>query len=88
MAQALILIAQDLVLAAMIAGGPFRCGSKIIDVGITKAEVLQYCGPPTSEISEVFGTSMRYRWTYASTTYGATRLLLFVDDKLQSIRQW
>src|SRR5688572_23684408 len=32
--------------------GPFYCGSKIIDVGMTKAEVLARCGEPTSESSE------------------------------------
>jgi Protein of unknown function (DUF2845) len=78
------------------ADGPFRCGSKIIDVGMTQAEVLEYCGAPTMKRTEiqdvrgpnnrVLGTTEIHRWTYES--YSATRALVFVEDKLQSIERW
>ncbi len=79
--------------ATALADGPFHCGSKIIDVGMTRAAVLEYCGEPaskTTEIQEVrsgnnriLGTTEIQRWTYES--YSATRVLVFVEDKLQSI---
>jgi len=77
------------------ADGPFRCGSKIIDAGMTLAEVLEYCGEPTSKTTEVqevrssnnriLGTTEIHRWTYES--YSATRVLVFVEDTLQSIER-
>jgi hypothetical protein len=79
--------------AAAFADDSFRCGSKLIVTGMTQAEVLQLCGPPesTSEDSlpvrsgnQVVGETRTYRWTYES--YGATRVLLFDQDVLKSIR--
>jgi Protein of unknown function (DUF2845) len=61
--------------------------------GMTQAEVLQLCGPPesTSEESlpvrsgnQVVGETRTYRWTYES--YGATRVLVFDQDVLKSIK--
>ena len=76
--------------------GPFYCGSKIIDIGMTKADVLARCGEPTSESSEdrevrdsksrVLGMTRIDRLKYES--YTATRMLVFVDDKLQSIERF
>jgi Protein of unknown function (DUF2845) len=76
--------------------GPFYCGSKIIDVGMTKAEVLARCGEPTSESfedrevrdskSRVLGMTRTDRLKYES--YTATRMLVFVDEKLQTIERF
>jgi len=70
----------------------FRCGSKIVVTGMTQAEVLDYCGAPTSQsedvapvrsANQVVGTTTSYRWTYAS--FSATRVLVFDQDKLVAI---
>lgn len=70
----------------------FRCGSKIVVTGMTQAEVLNYCGEPTSRSEEVMpvrsgqrvvGTTTSYRWTYS--TYSATRVLVFDRDTLVAI---
>jgi len=79
--------------APALADDSFRCGSRLIVTGMTQAEVLQLCGPPesTSEESlpvrsgnQVVGETRTYRWTYES--YGATRVLLFDQDVLKSIK--
>jgi len=79
--------------APAFADDSFRCGSRLIVTGMTQAEVLQLCGPPesTSEESlpvrsgnQVVGETRTYRWTYES--YGATRVLMFDQDVLKSIR--
>jgi hypothetical protein len=61
--------------------------------GMTQADVFEYCGAPTSKSIElrevrsnnnqVLGTTEIARWIYDS--YTATRVLVFVDDKLQTI---
>ena len=74
------------------AGESFRCGSKLIAVGMTQGEVLEYCGEPASRSVEqqdvrsgnrVVGTTSLHRWTYES--YSATRVLLFDEERLVSI---
>jgi len=76
--------------------GPFYCGSKIIDVGMSQSEVLKYCGPPASRSTDeqevrgpnnrILGINHVHKWKYES--YSATRMLTFVEDKLQSIERW
>ena len=70
----------------------FRCGSKIVEIGMTRAEVLNYCGAPTSQsedvvpvrsANQVVGTTTSYRWMYAS--FSATRVLVFDQVKLVAI---
>jgi hypothetical protein len=74
------------------ADATIRCGGKIITVGMTRAEVQQYCGSPASEAVEdvdvrsgkqVVGTTKVYRWTYEIA--GATKVLVFDQDTLKSI---
>jgi hypothetical protein len=89
------LFALELVAGSALAvdNRPFRCGSKIIYVGMTRASVFDYCGEPTKKSTElrevrsdknrVLGVTEIERWLYDS--YGATRVLVFLDDKLQSI---
>lgn len=73
----------------------FRCGSKIVTVGMTSAEVLKYCGKPTStEVEEqdvrsggrVIGKTQINRWIYDRGTVGKPKILEFDQDKLQSIK--
>jgi len=68
-----------------------RCGSKIISVGMTSAEVLKYCGKPTStEVEEhdvrsggrVIGKTQLNRWTYDRGSVGKPKVLEFDQDKL------
>lgn len=83
-----------LALAAGAAGAEtMRCGSKVISVGMSMAEVLQYCGEPSSrEVEEhdirsgnlIVGTTQLNRWTYSS--YSRTRVLEFDQEKLLSIK--
>jgi hypothetical protein len=71
-----------------------RCGSKIVRVGMTSAEVLKYCGKPSSkEVEEhdvlsagrVVGTTQLHIWTYNRGTVGSPKVLEFDQDKLISI---
>jgi hypothetical protein len=92
------LLRASIVAACVAAGGPvvadgtFRCGAKLIEVGMTQSEVLRLCGDPTSKTTEVqdvrngnqvVGTTEVQRWTYAS--YSAARVLVFDEDTLKSI---
>jgi hypothetical protein len=70
----------------------FRCGNRLIEPGMTRAEVLALCGEPTSKSVEVqdvrsgtrvVGKTEVQRWTYAS--YSTTRVLVFDQDTLKVI---
>jgi len=79
-------------MAAAIADDTFRCGSGLVELEMSKTEVLAMCGEPTSKTvqvedvhsgSRVVGTTTTERWTYES--YSATRVLVFDQDTLKSI---
>jgi hypothetical protein len=79
-------------LGTAVADDSFRCGSKLVNIGMTQAEVLQYCGEPVSKDVEdhdvrsgkqVVGRTAVWRWTYQSA--GRTRVLVFDQDTLKSI---
>ena len=87
------MVAGQLIVGSALAyNRPFHCGSKIIYVGMTTADVFKYCGEPTSKSTElrdvrssnnrVLGATEIQRWIYESYN---TRILVFLDDKLQSI---
>jgi hypothetical protein len=92
---ALLLIVAQLIAAPAMGtyGRPFHCGSKIIYVGMTEADVFKYCGEPSSKSTElrevrsdknrVLSMTVINRWIYEG--YSATRILVFVDERLQSI---
>lgn len=70
-----------------------QCGSRLIEVGMSRSEVLEHCGEPTSrEVEEqpvrsgnrISGTTTVERWTYDS--YSRKRTLLFDQDRLTSIQ--
>jgi Protein of unknown function (DUF2845) len=89
----LLLMAGSAVFGTARADESFRCGSKLIGVGMTQSEVLAHCGEPTSRSVEVqdvrsgnqvVGTTQLHKWTYES--YSTTRVLVFDQDRLTSIQ--
>ncbi len=75
-----------------LADNTFRCGNRLIEPGMTRAEVLALCGEPTSKSIEVqdvrsgtrvVGKTEIQRWTYEA--YSATRVLVFDQDTLKVI---
>lgn len=75
-----------------VADDTFRCGNRLIEPGMTRAEVLKLCGEPTSKTVEVqdvrsgtrvVGKTEVQRWTYEA--YSATRVLVFDKDALKAI---
>lgn len=76
-----------------LADDKFVCGSKLVELGATQAEVLAQCGAPTSkDVQEEavrsgnrqVGVTLKSRWTYAS--YASTRVLVFDGDTLVDIQ--
>ena len=76
----------------VLADDTFRCGNRLIEPGMTRAEVLALCGEPTSKSVEVqdvrsgtrvVGKTEIQRWTYEA--YSATRVLVFDQDTLKAI---
>jgi hypothetical protein len=82
----------SLAVGPALADEAFRCGSRLIEAGMSQKEVLKSCGAPTSKTVEVqdvrsgnrvVGKTQVQRWTYAS--YSATRVLVFDQDTLKAI---
>jgi len=78
--------------ASALAAETFRCGSKLIELGMTQSQVLQYCGEPSAKSEEiqdvrsagqVVGKTTLHRWTFES--YSGTRVLKFDQDRLIAI---
>jgi len=72
-----------------------RCGTKIVKVGMTTADVLRYCGEPNSkEVEEhvvhagvqVTGTTQFHRWIYNRGSKGKPVVFEFDQDTLLSIK--
>ena len=91
-AKVMVLLLAAAPVAAAVADDNFVCGSRIIELGLTQAEVLAQCGAPTSkDVKEeavrsgnrAVGVTQKSRWTYAS--YSSTRVLVFDGDKLVGI---
>jgi predicted ABC-class ATPase len=79
---------------AALADDTLRCGNKIIDIGMTAAEVLKYCGEPSSrEVEEhdvrsggrVVGKTQLNRWIYKRGFAHKSKVLEFDQDKLIAI---
>lgn len=82
-----------LLAGSAVADDDFRCGSRIVSVGMTQAAVLDACGAPASKTLEkvdvrsgnrVSGQTDVWRWTYVIS--GRTRVLTFDKEKLESIQ--
>jgi hypothetical protein len=74
------------------AGDTFRCGSQLIQPGLSQTEVRAKCGEPTSQSvttedvrsgNQVVGKTQKARWTYAK--YSSTTVLVFDGDRLVAI---
>ena len=74
-------------------GETLRCGSKIINAGMSMDEVRKFCGEPTSQRTEeipvrsgnrVTGTTEMHYWTYRRGS-GKPATLQFDQEKLVSI---
>ena len=71
-----------------------RCGSKIVQTGMTMAEVKKYCGNPSSTSIEeqdvragprVVGKTQIHTWRYNRSSTQRTAVLEFDQEKLMSI---
>ncbi|RPI15097.1 MAG: DUF2845 domain-containing protein [Lysobacterales bacterium] len=87
-----IAVAGTLLALAAHADVTFRCGSELVKPGMTQKEVLSQCGEPDTRTVEdqdvrsgnqVTGKTQVSHWTYSS--YGATRVLVFDQDRLVGI---
>ena len=65
--------------------GPVRCGTKLIQVGMTKDQILAACGKPTTESPGRRGGGAV--WTYNRGTTGFTGILKFTGPQLTSIEK-
>ena len=77
-----------------IADDTLRCGSKIVQTGMTMTEVKKYCGNPSSTSIEeqnvhagprVVGTTEIHTWRYNRASGQRTAVLEFDQEKLMSI---
>ena len=91
--RALLVLSAIAAAGSAVADDTWRCGSKLVEIGMTRTEVLEYCGTPTEQAEEVIpvrnnsqvgAKTTKYLWTYKS--YSATRVLVFDQDKLVSIQ--
>ncbi len=71
-----------------------RCGSKIVDTGMSMTEVKKYCGNPSSTSIEehdvhagprVVGKTEIHTWRYNRSSTQRTAVLVFDQEKLMSI---
>jgi starvation-inducible outer membrane lipoprotein len=92
---ALITLIALLVSTNIAIGQTVRCGSKIVEIGMTTDEVLRYCGPPTrKEVEEhdvrsggrVVGVTYLHRWFYDRGFTGKPKVLEFDQEKLIAIK--
>ena len=90
-----IFISTILFLAASaLAEDTLRCGSKIVQTGMTMEEVKKYCGNPSSTSIEVqdvrsgprvVGKTEIHTWRYDRASGQRTAVLEFDQQKLMSI---
>ena len=92
--KGLMITAGVLLLASTAYSDTLRCGSKIVDTGLTMEEVREHCGSPTSTSVEeqdvragnrVVGKTQVHTWRYARSAGQNTAVLVFDQDKLMSI---
>jgi len=88
----LVAVTCSLLAGTVVADDDFRCGSRIVKLGMSQAAVSDACGEPDSRTVEkvdvrsgnrVVGQTEVWRWTY--TMNGRTRVLMFDQETLKSI---
>jgi hypothetical protein len=62
-----------------------RCGTRIIQAGSTKSEVLKACGKPTMQTEGRLGTGGSDTWTYNRGTGRFMGVIRFTGGKVSSI---
>jgi len=67
------------------AWGSFRCGTKLVQIGDTKADVMSKCGQPTTLTEGRLGTGGSDNWTYNRGATQAMVVLRFVGGQVISI---
>lgn len=89
---AIVLAALMATPATATADDTTRCGGRVISAGMSKSDVQDACGAPTSVEdvtqpvragNQVVGQTVQSRWTYATDT--VTRVFVFDQDRLISI---
>ena len=92
--RSVILIAFLFITLPASAEDTLRCGSKIVQTGMTMTEVKKYCGNPSSTSIEeqdvragprVVGTTEIHTWRYDRASGQRTAVLEFDQEKLMSI---
>lgn len=92
--KAAFLTATLLFTASASADDTLRCGSKIVQTGMTMAEVKKYCGNPSATAIEeqdvragprVVGKTQIHTWRYNRASGQRTAVLEFDQQKLMSI---
>ena len=83
-----------LLIGSIASAESLRCGSKIVDVGMSMDEVKKFCGKPSSTSVEehdvrsgnrVVGTTQLHIWRYNRSSGQKTAVLEFDQEKLMSI---
>ena len=64
-----------------------RCGTRIIQVGMTKSQVLSACGKPTLQQEGRLGTGGADTWTYNRGTGRFMGVVRFVGGKVSSMER-
>lgn len=91
----ILILLASLFASGVVADDTVRCGSKLVTIGMSAAEVLKYCGEPTSrEVEEhdirsgnrVVGKTQLNRWIYSRGSAGEPNVLEFDQDKLTAIK--
>ena len=91
----ILIVLASFFASAAVADDTIRCGSKLVTIGMSAAEVLEYCGEPSSrEVEEqdirsgnrVVGKTQINRWTYSRGSAGEPKVLEFDQDKLTTIK--
>ncbi len=92
--KAILLTALLFVTMSATADDTLRCGSKIVQTGMTMEEVKKYCGNPSSTSIEeqdvrsgprVVGKTEIHTWRYNRSSGQRTAVLEFDQQKLMSI---
>jgi len=83
-----------LLVATSASAETLRCGSKIVDVGMSMDQVRKFCGKPSSTSVEeqdvragnrVVGKTQLHIWRYNRSSGQRTAILEFDQEKLMSI---
>ena len=94
MRRTIVALIAMLAVSGLTASDTIRCGTKIVKVGMTTADVLRYCGKPSSKEVEdhavhsgirVTGMTQLNRWTYKRGSGGKPIVFEFDQNKLINI---